>query len=133
MPTTITVSNIISGSTVSFVFTLEKSVTEDLSIDLGLAISKVNEEQLVILYSSYQNFFIDISSASKIVKLTIEKFPISKGYYKLVGRILNNGDETDSLQNGIGEINVIEGDFYKTGNFGSMGLGSFLLKGSWEY
>lgn len=127
------IENIISGSTVSFVFTLEKSVTQDLSIDIGLAISKVNEEQLVILYSSYQNCFIDMKSTIKVVKLTVEKFPISKGYYKLVGRILNNGEETDSLQNGIGEINVIEGDFYQNGNFGSMGLGSFLLKGSWEF
>jgi lipopolysaccharide transport system ATP-binding protein len=127
------IENIISGSNISFVFTLEKSVNQHLSIDIGVGISKLNEEQLVVLYSSYQNCFININNEIQVVKLTIQKFPFSKGYYKLIGRILNNGEETDSLQSGIGEINVIEGDFYKNGNFGSMGLGSFLLTGSWEF
>lgn len=126
------IDSIISGSTVSLVFTVIKTVSEEISIDLGLAISTINEQLVSILYSSYQNQFFKLTEAETCIKLTIPQFPLSHGFYKVVGRLLNDGEETDSLQNGIGEIQVIEGDFYNSGNFGSMGVGPLLLNGNWN-
>lgn len=126
------IDSIISGSTVSLVFTVIKTVPEEISIDLGLALSTINEQLVSILYSSYQNHFFKLTDNETTIKLTIPHFPLSHGFYKVVGRILNNGEETDSLQDGIGEIQVIDGDFYNSGNFGSMGVGPLLLNGNWN-
>jgi hypothetical protein len=43
----------------------------------------------------------------------------------------NNGLEADWPTVKIGELNVIKGDFYKTGNIGQYGKSKFLIKGKW--
>jgi lipopolysaccharide transport system ATP-binding protein len=126
------IDNIIPGDSITFVFGLAKFGQGAISIDLGIAISTENDQILSILYSSYQNVLFNIVEDLSEIRFIVPNFPFSKGFYKIVGRILDNGEELDSMQNGIGEIQVIDGDFYKTGNFGSQGLGSILLSGQWK-
>jgi lipopolysaccharide transport system ATP-binding protein len=126
------IEQIIPGTDISFVFLLQKKAAENLSVDLGIAISTMTDERISILYSSYQNIFFEISENQTVIKLRIPNFSLSKGTYKIVGRLMNNGEETDSIQNGIGELNVTDGDFYHSGNFGDMGVGPLLISGKWE-
>jgi lipopolysaccharide transport system ATP-binding protein len=123
---------IIPGDSITFVFGLAKFDQSAIAIDLGMAISTESDQIISILYSSYQNIFFKMVENLLEIRLTFPNFPLSKGFYKIVGRILENGEELDSMQNGIGEFQVIDGDFYKTGNFGGMGLGPILLTGQWK-
>ncbi len=126
------IDNIVTGSTIYFVFHIHKNAIDNLSIDVGFALSTIQEQLVTVLYSSYQNVFFELTETSTKIKFKIGNFPLSNGMYKIVGRILSDGKETDSLQNGIANFQVIEGDFYKTGNFGNMGLGPVLISGKWE-
>lgn len=127
------IDSIISGSTVTFVFSVLKNGLDSLTIDLGIAITSVTDQLLTILYSSYQNCFFKLTENISEIRLIINDFPLSHGYYKIVGRIVDDsGSELDSIQNGIAEFQVIEGDFYNRGSFGSMGLGPFLLRATWK-
>jgi lipopolysaccharide transport system ATP-binding protein len=121
-----------SGSEVHLVFGLQKKVPETLTIDIGIAFSTATEQLISILYSSYQNCFLQLTETMQEIRLVVPKWPFASGFYKLVGRILINGEEADSLQNGLTEIQVIEGDFYLSGNFGSMGTGPVLLDAIWK-
>ncbi len=122
----------IPGSAVQLVFVLHKKVPETLSVDVGVAFSTASEQLITILYSSYQNCFLQITETYQEVRLWVPKWPFSAGFNKLVGRILIDGEEADSVQNGLAEIQTIEGDFYLSGNFGSMGTGPILLDAVWK-
>lgn len=123
---------IIPGKAARLIFKLVKQTPEPIRIDIGIALSTPSEQLLAITYSSYQNQFLLIEQEQTEVVVRFPKFNLSKGYYRVVGRILIQGEESDYLPEGIGELQVIEGDYYQTGNFGSMGTGPVLLDCAWS-
>lgn len=122
----------VSGSELRIIITVTKLIAESVSIDIGIAISSTNDQLLSVYYSSYQGRYFTLSESTQEIELRIPCVSYSRGFYKVVGRILVQGEEADYLPEGIAELQVIEGDFYGTGSFGSMGTGPLLLAGNWQ-
>ena len=67
-----------------------------------------------------------------VVKCGIDDFMFNQGEYTIKGRLLSDNIVSDWIKEPIGKINVIKGDFYKTGNLGLAGNPSILIKGKWD-
>jgi lipopolysaccharide transport system ATP-binding protein len=62
----------------------------------------------------------------------IPRLPLVAGRYRVVGRVTVGGDEADYLLGEIGQIDVIEGDFFGSGNPGVAEHSPFLVEGTWR-
>ena len=62
----------------------------------------------------------------------IPRLPLVAGRYRIVGRVTVGGDEADYLLGDIGHIDVIEGDFFGSGNPGVAEHSPFLVEGTWR-
>lgn len=125
------ISTILTGQTVFFCFNIVTNVTNS-KIDLGFSIHSENDDSLSVLYSSYQNIlFNSYDKRTWVVKCRITDFPFVEGAYSIGGRLLNNDIEADWPKDRIGEIMVVKGDFYNTGNLGIKGKAQYLIKGEW--
>lgn len=125
------ISTILTGQTIFFCFKILVKETNS-RIDLGFSIHSESDDSLSVLYSSYQNILFNSSDRDLlIVKCKIIDFPFVEGIYSIGGRILNNDSEADWPKVRIGEIMVVKGDFYNTGNLGVKGKGQYLIKGEW--
>lgn len=87
---------------------------------------------LSVLYSSYQGETFEIESKKGTVRCRVSNFPFSAGRYRVGGRITVNGGEADWPRDGIGFIDVVEGDFYGSGKSGFNGPVPFLVSGEWS-
>ena len=129
------IDSILNDESVKFCFKID--VNNDLSptteIDLGFSIHTKEDDLLTVLYCSYQNQKIVVSkNGSYIIKCSIADFALNEGQYIVKGRIISNKNESDWLKEPLGVINVIKGDYYKTGNLGFEGKSKFLIKGTWD-
>ena len=125
------INTVLTGQTVFFCFRIETHQTNS-KIDLGFSIHSEYDESLSVLYSSYQNMlFESYETGSKVIKCRISDFPFAEGVYSIGGRLLNNDIEADWPKDRIGEIVVVKGDFYNTGNIGIKGKAQYLIKGEW--
>lgn len=129
-----TANSVLSGEDVDFCFQL--SITPNIDrnkIDLGFSIHDDNMDSLSVLYSSYQQVKILSNDKDKIeVRCKIRDFPFNEGVYYVKGRILYDSVESDWVKLPLGELVVVKGDFYETGNLGFNGNTKFLMKGLWS-
>ncbi len=129
------VESVLTGDFVNFCFKLRAENISHISseIDLGFSIHNIEEELITVLYSSYQNKLIKIDNDGYYtVKCRVEDFSLNQGEYVINGRILCNNEESDWLKEPLGKINIVKGDYYKTGNTGFNGNTKFLIKGKWQ-
>ena len=103
------------------------------NVDIGLSLhSLLNNQALMILYSSYTGKTFEVDKSEGTFRCEIDRFPFADGRYKLNVRITVNGVEADFPLDGVGILDVVAGDFYRTGSKG-FGPGSlFLADGRWE-
>ena len=89
-------------------------------------------ETLSIVYSEYAG--ITFSRLPKFGKLkgTIKDFPYSIGRYLVGVRITVNGVEADMPNGHVGYIDVVAGDFYRTGIVARDGVGPVLIRADWQ-
>jgi len=125
-----------SGEEVNFVFLYQKA---DLSneplknVDIGFSIHELSSSSpLFVLYSSYMGTSFQIRSGNGEIQCNLKTFPIAAGRYRLGARITINGIESDWPQMGIGHINVVESDFYGTGQIGFGSTAPLLISGKWS-
>ena len=129
------VSTIRSGEDAIFVFLCRCSHNTQvkMNIDIGFSVHTVPyNNTLSVLYSSYQGKTFDVDKRIVEFRCLIKSLPLAKGRYKIGGRITINGDEADWLHDGIGYIEVIDGDFYRSGKIGFGSGAPFLIKGEWS-
>jgi lipopolysaccharide transport system ATP-binding protein len=126
-------SAIQSGMDIVFVFGYKFHNDKPLNnVDIGFSIHSHHSNQaLAVLYSSYVGDIFGSVSGEGFIRCKIDSFPFAAGRYRIGGRITVNGIEADWPKDGIGYIDVVEGDFYGTGNKGFDGNVPFLIRGHW--
>jgi len=125
------IDKIPSGKNVKFV--LEYTCTGPVkNVDVGISIHNNDNSILTVNYASYYGKSFNNLNGSGRFYFLIKDFPFREGHYRIGARLLSNNIEADMPQNGIGEIEVIHGDFYKSGNLNLNNGAPVLLKGEWE-
>jgi lipopolysaccharide transport system ATP-binding protein len=124
-----------SGSDIVLVFHYRRDMSVPVSknVDVGFSFHSVTTWlMLSVLYSSYQGITFDLSAEKGEIRCRIHRLPLAPGRYRLGARITVNGVESDWPRDGIGFIDVVEGDFFGTGKSGFGENVPFLIKGDWE-
>ena len=124
-----------SGMDIVFVFGYKCQKTKNLDkVDIGFSIhSTFNNQTFTVLYSSYKGTTFDAIYDKGFFQCRIDHFPFSAGKYLIGARITVNGVEADWPFDGVGFIEVVEGDFFGTGNKGFDGNTPFLVDGKWSH
>ena len=121
-----------SGMDVGFVFGFECSDQEiPRKVDVGFSIHSSNGQTLLVLYSSYLGETFDEVPSTGAFRCLVPKLPLSAGHYRVGARITVGGEEADWPRNGVGDLEVMAGDFYGTGSEGFGRATPFLLSGTW--
>jgi lipopolysaccharide transport system ATP-binding protein len=102
-------------------------------IDFGFSIHDSRGNQpLSVLYSSYQNQEFELTQERGCIRCRLPALPLAAGRYRVGVRITVRGSESDWPQDGVGWLDVIEGDFFDSGRKGFGSQAPFLLKGNWS-
>lgn len=122
-----------SGEDLVLVFHYEVNVKKlAKNITVGFSIHQISGETITILYSDYVGTtFSEVPQSGKF-RCKIKDFPFSMGRYFVAVRVLANGIEADWPRDFVGYIDVVAGDFYKTGIAGHSGIGPVMIRGDWQ-
>lgn len=102
-------------------------------VDFGLSIQdSAGVQMLSVIYGSYQGNLFDLQKPRGEVRFRLNKLPFAAGRYRLGARITTRGTEVDWPRDGIGHLQVAEGDFYGTGRRGFGPGAPVLLQGDWS-
>jgi lipopolysaccharide transport system ATP-binding protein len=122
-----------SGMDTVFVFEYVKYKDVAIkNIDIGFSIHTQEDITLTVFYSSYKDLKFDSLSQEGKFKCCIKKLPLRSGLYRIGGRITSNNEEMDWPRDGLGYLEVEDGDFYKTGKKGFEGKTYILMDGEWS-
>ena len=129
------VSAVQSGAEAMLAFTLcTHQVAPVRGIDLGFSIHDSRGNQtLSVLYSSYQTQEFELTQERGCIRCRLPHIPLAAGRYRIGVRITVRGVEADWPQDGVGWLDVVEGDFYGSGRKGFGSQAPFLLKGVWSF
>lgn len=127
------IDKILTGQDLVLVFQLKKNVENQIDqIDLGFSLHDQYDQGIANLYSSYQNVLFSSTESFITVKCILPEISFTPGNVIFRGRILVDGEESDSYQGKLGEIMIEMGDFYQTGIIGQSNWGKQLIKGRWS-
>ena len=122
-----------SGMDVVFTFGFISTKENNLkNVDIGFSIYSEKGQTLFVLYSSYVGQIFDLKSSAGYFHCYIPQIQLSKGHYRVGARITIGGEEADWPRDGVGYIEIEEGDFYGTGRRGFEGKAPFLINGKWD-
>jgi len=120
-----------SGEDIVLVFGYEcENIYAAKNVDIGFSIHTYNNYMLGVLYSSYMGKLFNINSKKGEICFKINNLALSEGRYNIGCRILVNGIESDWLKDGVGFLDVLGGDFYKTGKLPNTKC-PLLIQGEW--
>ena len=126
------IDTVLTGQDIVLVFTLKVNIPIANNVDIGFSFHNSQDINLASLYSSYQKIvFNDLKEGYAIIKCKINDFAFSPGSVIIMGRILENSNESDWYKGNLGVIEVQMGDFYQTGLIGQSNWGNMLIKGEW--
>ncbi len=120
-----------TGQDVVFVFGFICEQNKTLNnIDFRFGIYTLIGERLINFRSSYVNQTFDSLPPLGEVCCIIPRFPLAPGRYIIRATIAVNEQIVDSVPDGVGFIDVIEGDFWGTGKIPKQKT-LFLIDGKW--
>lgn len=104
-----------AGENVYLCFKIEtQSIITDL--DIGFSVHREEDDLLLfILYSSYMGLHFDVNGGT-IICCKIDSIPLPEGRYLIKGQLMKCGELLDFALKGVGYLNVVDGDFYKSGS-----------------
>jgi lipopolysaccharide transport system ATP-binding protein len=121
-----------AGATLAFSI-LNRTGKPVRRIDLGFSIHDASGGQVFsILYSSYQNQEFELRYTNGCIRCRLPELPLAIGRYRIGARLTIQGVEADWPQEGVGWLDVVEGDFYGSGRKGFGNHAPLLLKGDWS-
>jgi lipopolysaccharide transport system ATP-binding protein len=127
------IDTIMTGEDITLVFIVKTNKKNLLNVDIGFSFHDAYDNGITNLYSSYQNIIYSFNEEKHYtVKCKIKKFPFSSTSVSIKGLIKSDGIISDWPKNILGRINVIQGDFYKTGRIKDDFKTNFLISGIWE-
>ena len=113
------IDTVLTGEDIEFCFRLQCNGEKAKNIDFGLNFFDAEDNNMGVLYSSYQKIYFESEASSYItVSVVIPNFPFTLGTYKVGTRVMVGNDESDWLLGGAGYIRVENGDFYGSGSVG---------------
>lgn len=102
------------------------------NVDVGISLHDDTDRTLAVLYAGYLNQTFPYLSNKGKFRCLVRNLPLTMGRYRVGARVIVNGVEADWPKDGIGFMEVEDGDFYKTGRKGFEGSTVMLLNGSWS-
>lgn len=100
-------------------------------VDVGFSLHAANGQDLTVLYSSYTGKQYSVENREGEFRCRLGRLPLTPGRYRVGGRIVVGGEESDWPADGLGLIDVEAGDFYGTGSTGVRSSTPILLDGEW--
>lgn len=123
-------STVMTGEDVSFNFIIKAK--KRCKIDLGFSIHNMDGSTITILYSGFQNYFFEVEKGYNLITCLIKDFSFCSPRLRVAGLIkLQDGTISDWPKFGLGEIDIIIGDYYGTGKESHNGI-QYLLRGEWN-
>jgi len=102
------------------------------NVDVGISLHDEVGRSLTVLYAGYLNQTFASVPTSGAFRCQLRNLPLTTGRYKVAARVLTNGVEADFPKDGIGFIDVEDGDFYRTGRKCVDGATVMMLNGGWS-
>lgn len=126
-------ASVMSGADIVFVlgFRCREGETPG-NVDVGLAVGPSESQPLFRLYRSYSaSVFTKVPSYGEF-RCHIQNLPLSAGCFTVSACVKVGRDEADWPRDGVGHLNVENGDFYGSGKAGDKDT-PFLVQGAWEF
>lgn len=105
-------------------------------VDVGFSIHREEDDQLlVILYSSYTGKVFQLKAGENDLSCVITSLPLPEGRFLVKAQLMRQGEVLDFPLSGVGYLEVMEGDFYGTGqksNKLTREQPLFLVNGTWN-
>jgi len=125
-------SKVRTGSNCKFIFKFMcPSGYSQKNVDFGFSVKSEADQPLFLHYLSFTNQQLKKCPPKGIFSLSIDKFPLTIGQYKVGFRALVDGKEADYVPYA-SDFDVIEGDFYNTGTPINQTHSPFYVPGSWS-
>lgn len=104
-----------TGETVFLSFRINAQ-NDTQEVDIGFSIHREEDDQLLfILYSSYTGKDFQLREGTSTIKCRINSLPLPEGKFLVKAQVMSKGQVLDFPKAGVGFMEVIEGDFYSTG------------------
>jgi lipopolysaccharide transport system ATP-binding protein len=105
-------------------------------VDIGFSIHREEDDQLLfLLYSSYTDKVFELKAGENDIRCAITSLPLPEGKFLVKVQVMRQGEVLDLPLSGAGYIEVMEGDFYGTGqksNKLTREQPLFLVNGTWN-
>ena len=115
---------------------LVKSKENLENVDIGFSVHREEDDQLLfILYSSYTGKLLTLKTGESVVSCRIESLPLPEGRYLVKAQVMKDGAVLDLPLAGVGYLEVLEGDYFGTGQKSSKPTREqplFLVNGKWN-
>ncbi|MCK4664230.1 MAG: ABC transporter ATP-binding protein [Bacteroidales bacterium] len=122
---------VMSGTTIKLIFSYQCADTQKANnVDVGFSLHTHAGDTLAVNYCSYYNKnYNNLIEKGEFIFI-INNLHLSKGIYKIGARIVVNNEEADWPRNFVAELNIEDGDYYKTGKSGFVNA-PVLIEGKW--
>lgn len=124
-----------SGDTIQLNFKISAR-TALQQVDIGFSVHREEDDQLLfILYSSYTGRQFHFSQGMNEVHCKITSLPLPEGKFLVKAQLMAQGEVLDYPLAGVGYMEVLEGDYYGTGQKSTKLTREqplFLLNGNWN-
>lgn len=105
-------------------------------VDIGFSIHREEDDQLLfILYSSYTGKQFSLTTGESDVHCKISSLPLPEGKFLVKAQLMSQGEIIDFPVAGVGYLEVVEGDYYGTGQKSTKLTREqplFLVNGNWN-
>jgi lipopolysaccharide transport system ATP-binding protein len=121
-----------SGQDVTFVFSYEARNNQPLpNLSIKFRIQDNYRRPMFDHSNSYAGEVFNGPGSGEL-RFRIRRFPIAPGRYKPHGFLYINGTLADCPRQGLGVLDVVEGDFYRSGSLRWSDYAPFLVEGEWR-
>lgn len=127
------IQSAISGKDLVIVLGYEVTTTAPLrKVDVGFSIASGADQLLFVLYSSYCGRYLNPPERKGFFRCSVSKLALAAGRYFVGARVVVDHLEADWPKDGVGCLDVEQGDFFGTGSTGFSGPAPFLVSGEWD-
>ncbi|MEI8185745.1 MAG: ABC transporter ATP-binding protein [Chlorobiaceae bacterium] len=125
------IMNISSGSNCKIVATYKsENHNNHKNVNIAFALRGSFNENITNLCNDHSGYAFSLLPPKGRVECKLISIPLNEGRYRFNVFCSINGEISDSVID-VGEIHVVAGDYYKTGQLPGKGWGPFLMKQEW--
>jgi hypothetical protein len=123
----------VSGDLLNLVFEYQSEGGLDpLEVSMGFSIEDQRGNQIYVGYNDYMGQTLKSIARHGSCRFTFGKLPLTIGRYFVKARVLYRGLEADWPKGVVATLDVLAGDYYRTGREFHSGQGIVLFDGTWQ-